>query len=359
MSSKSKPASYRPSESTPSEAMRTDSPGEPELAPPRPGPSIEGISSYELHNGLRVLLFPDATKSTVTVNITYFVGSRHEGYGESGMAHLLEHMVFKGTPTRDNIWALLENHGAFFNGTTWVDRTNYYEVLPASTENLEFALALEADRMVNSKISGDDLRKEFSVVRNEFEMGESYPLHILEERMFSAAYLWHNYGKSTIGSRSDIERVPVENLRAFYRQYYQPDNAMLVVAGRFDSAETLGLIQRYFGTIPRPARVLPATHTVEPPQDGERTVVLRRSGDVSAVGVMYHGLPGSHPLFVAEEALVDVLTAEPSGRLYRALVESGMARPGVRFGLSLGRTGGRSSSSPRCGPTSRWSRSAT
>jgi zinc protease len=294
-------------------------------AAPRKVVTIEGITEYVLDNGFRVLLFPDPTKPTVTVNITYFVGSRHEGYGETGMAHLLEHMVFKGTPTHDDVWRALEDHGAFFNGTTWVDRTNYFETLPATPENLEFALALEADRMVHSKIASEDLAKEFSVVRNEFELGENYPVNVLQERMYSAAYLWHNYGKSTIGSRSDIERVPVGSLRAFYERYYQPDNAMLVVAGKFEPAQAVELIQRNFGPIPRPERKLTPTYTVEPVQDGERTVILRRTGDVGAVGILYHGVSGADDGFVAEEAIVDILTHEPAGRLYRALVEKGMA----------------------------------
>jgi zinc protease len=287
--------------------------------------TVEGITEYRLANGMRVLLFPDPSQETVTVNVTYFVGSRHEGYGETGMAHLLEHMVFKGTPTYDDIWALLQDHGASFNGTTWVDRTNYYETLPASDENLEFALRMEADRMVNSKIAEEDLKSEFSVVRNEFEMRENDPVSILTERMFSAAFLWHNYGKSTIGSRSDIERVPIDNLRAFYRKYYQPDNSMLVVAGKFDPDKTLELVNQTFGTIPRPERKLSPTHTVEPVQDGERHVTLRRVGDVAVVGALYHTVPGSHVEFAPTEALVHLLTDEPSGRLYRALVETGLA----------------------------------
>src|SRR5688572_21267447 len=168
--------------------------------PPVKVTSVEGITEYRLDNGLKVLLYPDTSKATVTVNITYFVGSRHEGYGETGMAHLLEHMLFKGTPRHPDIWKLMQDHGAGskFNGTTWLDRTNYYEELPASDKNLEFALALEADRMLNSRVSAEDLAKEFSVVRNEFEMNESNPSSVLEEKMFAAAFQWHNYGKSTI-----------------------------------------------------------------------------------------------------------------------------------------------------------------
>ena len=174
--------------------------------------SVEGITEYALNNGLRVLLFPDQSKPTITVNITYFVGSRHEAYGETGMAHLLEHLVFKGTPNHPDIPQELTEHGASPNGTTWYDRTNYFETFGATDENLEWALDLEADRMVNSYISGDDLESEMTVVRNEMEMGENSPFGILMERTMSTMYLWHNYGNSTIGARSDVEDVPIERL---------------------------------------------------------------------------------------------------------------------------------------------------
>ena len=287
--------------------------------------SVEGITEYRLANGLKVLLYPDQSKPTLTVNITFFVGSRHEGYGETGMAHLLEHMVFKGTTRHKDIWKLLQDRGAQFNGTTWYDRTNYYEELPATPDNLEFAIGLEADRMVNSRIAKEDLAKEFSVVRNEFEMGENNPAGVLEEKIFSAAFQWHNYGKTTIGSRSDIEKVPVENLKEFYRKHYQPDNAMLIVAGKFDEAKALDLVQRHFGVIPRPSRRLSPTWTEEPVQDGERQVILRRTGDVAVVAALYHGVAGADPEWIASDAIADVLTSKPAGRLYKALVEKGLA----------------------------------
>jgi len=287
--------------------------------------TVEGITEYGLPNGLRVLLFPDDSKATVTVNVTYFVGSRHEGYGESGMAHLLEHMLFKGTSKHQNPWKELKDHGAIFNGSTWVDRTNFVETLPAEGGHLEWAIEMEADRMINSRISNDDLSKEWPVVLNELEMSENDPPAILEQRMYASAYEWHNYGKSTIGPRSDIERVPVDNLRAFYRRFYQPDNAMLVVAGKFDVQQTLELIAKTFGALPRPTRSLSATYTREPPQDGEHQVVLRRTGDVQVVGLMYHGVSAADADHVAEEAIVHLLTAQPSGRLYKALVEKGLA----------------------------------
>jgi zinc protease len=289
---------------------------------PRKVASVEGITEYRLENGLRVLLFPDPTRPKVTVNLTVLVGSRHEGYGETGMAHLLEHMVFKGTPTHPDIPGVMKERGAQFNGSTWVDRTNYFETLPATDQNLEFAVKLEADRMMNSPIKAEDLATEFSVVRNEFESGENSPERVLAQRMTAVAYEWHNYGKSTIGNRSDIERVPVDNLREFYRRFYQPDNAVLVVAGKFEETKALDYITKYFGAIPKPSRKLPETYTEEPPQDGERMVTLRRVGDVGLVGLLYHVPAASHAEFPAVEILGQILSSEPSGRLYKALVET-------------------------------------
>ena len=289
------------------------------------GPQVEGISEYRLANGLQILLLPDASSETVTVNMTYLVGSRNEGYGESGMAHLLEHMVFKGTPTRGDIKAELTSRGARFNGTTSLDRTNYFETLPASDANLDWALAMESDRMVNSRVARADLESEMTVVRNEFESGENSPSRILFERMAASAYSWHAYGRSVIGARSDIENVPIERLQAFYRLYYQPDNAVLVIAGRIDPARTLALAARHFAPIRKPARLLPRTYTVEPTQDGERSVTLRRTGDVQIVAAMFHILPGSHPDYAAAELLVSILSSQPSGRLHRRLVQTGLA----------------------------------
>ncbi len=303
-------------------------------AAPKKGVTIEGITEYRLENGLRVLLFPDESTPNVTVNLTVFVGSRHEGYGETGMAHLLEHMVFKGTPTHPDVPKALKDHGAEFNGTTWVDRTNYYETMSGTDANLEFGLKLEADRMVNSFVKREDLAKEMSVVRNEFEAGENNPSSILSQRMMAIAYEWHNYGKSTIGNRSDIERVPIDRLQAFYKKYYRPDNAMLVVAGKFDEKKAVEYVAKYFGTLKNPAGKLDNTYTEEPAQDGERNVTLRRVGDVGIVGAIYHIPAGAHEDFAALEVLNRILVSEPSGRLYQALVPTKKANSvgGVAFG---------------------------
>jgi zinc protease len=296
-----------------------------ERAAPQKVVTIEGITEYRLDNGLRVLLFPDQSRSTVTVNMTVLVGSRHEGYGEAGMAHLLEHMLFKGTPTHPNIPQALQDRGARFNGTTTADRTNYFETVPASDENLAFCIRLEADRLVHSPIRQADLDTEFTVVRNEFERSENAPIGVLSKRIAATAYEWHNYGKATLGNRSDIERVPVAHLRAFYQKYYQPDNVMLVVAGHFDAAQALGVIQQSFGVIPRPERQLDTTYTEEPPQDGERLVTLRRVGDVGAVGVAYHIPAGPHEDVAPLQVLANILSTPPSGRLHKLLVETKQA----------------------------------
>lgn len=286
---------------------------------------VEGISEYRLSNGTKVLLFPDPSKEVVTVNMTVFVGSRHEGYGEAGMAHLLEHMLFKGTPRHPEVPKVLQDRGANFNGTTWMDRTNYYETLPASEDNLEFAIQLEADRLVNSTIKGEDLESEMTVVRNEFERGENSPMRVLMQRIQSTAFDWHNYGQSTIGNRSDIERVPVVKLRKFYRKFYRPDNVMVIVAGKFDPDNALDLIEEHFGALPSPATPIDDTYTTEPAQDGERTVVVRRVADIQLAGAAYHIPPGSHPDYPAMRALTYILGDEPSGRLYKEMVETNIA----------------------------------
>jgi zinc protease len=283
---------------------------------------VEGITEYSLPNGLHLLLFPDASQPKVTVNIIYLVGSRFEGYGETGMAHLLEHMNFIQTRTRDNIKKEITDHGAQFNGNTDYDRTSYFETVNSTDENLQWALELEADRMINTRIEKALLDKEMTVVRNEFEMGENDPGNILSERVMESAYIWHAYGHPVIGSKSDIEKVPIENLAAFYKKYYQPDNALLLVAGKFDQAKALAWIVEDFGKIPRPDRKLEATYTVEPAQDGERSVTLRRVGDTQYVMALYHTPAATHPDNAAVHVLAGVLGDTPSGRLYKALVDN-------------------------------------
>ena len=295
-------------------------------APYEKGVTIEGITEYRLKNGCKFLLFPDPASSKVTVNMTVLVGSRHEGYGETGMAHLLEHMLFKGSSNFPHIDKEMQKHGADYNGTTWTDRTNYYEPMPATDENLEFGIKLEADRLINSFIRREDLLKEMTVVRNEFEMGENNPEYILSQRMAAVAYEWHNYGKSTIGNRSDIERVPIESLQEFYKKFYQPDNIVVIVAGKFDERKAIKLHAEAIRQPGAPAAGAAArTYTEEPAQDGERVVILRRVGKVAATGAVYHVPAAAHPDHPVIEVLSSILGDHPSGRLYKGLVEKKLA----------------------------------
>src|SRR5260370_27056410 len=297
--------------------------------------SVEGISEYRLANGLRVLLVPDPSKQTMTVIMPCLVGSGVEDYGETGMAHLLEHMVFKGSPKHRNIPQELTSHGARPNGSTSYDRTNYFETFAATDENLNWAFDLESDRMVNSFIAKKDLDSEMTVVRNEYEAGENSPFNVLLERLIATSYVWHNYGKATLGARSDIENVPIERLQAFYHRYYQPDDAVLTVAGKFDEVKTLALIDKYFSPIPRPTRTLQQIYTIEPTQDGERAITLRRAGDSQLGQALYHVTTASHTDFAAVNILAQVLGDTPSGRLPKALVETKKASSTFGFNFEL------------------------
>ncbi len=298
------------------------------------GPTVEGITEYKLPNGLRVVLFPDASKATATVNMTYLVGSRQENYGETGMAHLLEHLLFKGSKNYPDPSKEFTTRGFRMNGSTWLDRTNYFVSFSATEDNLEWALAWSADAMRNSFIAQKDLDSEMSVVRNEYEMGENSPSGVMMKRLQSMIYDWHNYGKSTIGNRSDIENVKIENLQNFYHRYYRPDNAVLTVSGKFDVQKTLDLIAEDFGKIENPKEALPQEWTVEPTADGERNFLIRRRGEAQLVAVAYRIPSGLHPDIYAVETAVDVLSDMPNGRLYESLVKPGLATQ--VFGYAVG-----------------------
>jgi zinc protease len=285
--------------------------------------SIEGVTEYAFPNGLHVLLFPDNSKPKITVNVVYLVGSRNEAYGETGMAHLLEHMTFKSAKSGRELFKDLTDRAAGnFNGQTSYDQTMYFETFNASDDNLRWALGLEEDRMVNMTMQKKDLDTEMTVVRNEMESGENSPINVLDERVMAAAYNFHNYGKTVIGARTDVERVPVENLAVFYRKYYQPDDADLIIAGQFDESKALAMVAETIGSIPKPQRVLTQPYTVEPTQEGERSVMLRRVGNVQAIMAAYHIPAALHPDMAPLEVMAQVLGAPETGRLYKALVDT-------------------------------------
>ncbi|TMH12948.1 MAG: insulinase family protein [Betaproteobacteria bacterium] len=309
--------------------------------------SVEGIAEYRLANGLQVLLIPDDSKPTTTVNLTVHVGSRQEDYGETGMAHLLEHMMFKGTPAHRNVWAEFEKRGLRANGSTSFDRTNYTASFSADKENLDWYIGWLADALVNSFIARKDLDTEMTVVRNEMESGENSAERTLYKKTLAVMFDWHNYGKDTIGARSDVENVDIPRLQAFYRMYYQPDNATLVVSGKFDPAVVLTEVARSFGKIKKPTRKLPEFYTLDPAQDGERSVTLRRVGGVPILFAGYHIPPAADPDYASIELIALVMGDTPSGRLHKRLTEKqlaagtfafseGMAEPGFMiFGAQL------------------------
>jgi zinc protease len=298
--------------------------------------SIEGIDEFVYSNGLDVLLIPDSSKPKVTVNVVYKVGSRNEGYGETGMAHLLEHMLFKSSTSGREIFKELTNKSAgAFNGTTSYDQTMYYESFPASVETLKWALELETDRMVNMTMKGQDLVTEMPVVRNEMEAGENEPGEVLEKRVLAAAFNFHSYGKSVIGNRSDVERVPIANLAAFYHKYYQPDNAVLIVAGNFDESKALELAATTLGALPKPTRVLSQPYTEEPTQEGERFVKLERIGDQQLIQIVYHIPAALSPEMAPIEVLAQVVGAPQTGRLYKELVDQKKAVQGEAYAEAM------------------------
>lgn len=316
--------------------------GAPSLALGQPLPagmtkvtSVEGIDEYRLANGLQVLLIQDDSKPTTTVNVTYRVGSKHENYGETGMAHLLEHLLFKGSPGHSTVWAEFTKRGLRANGSTGSDRTNYFASFSANEENLQWYLGWQADAMVNSFIARKDLDTEMTVVRNEMERGENDAGRILFERVMSTAYQWHNYGKSTIGARTDVEGVNIERLQQFYRTYYRPANATVIVTGKFDPAKVRQWIGESFGPLQNPKTALPALYTLDPAQDGEKSITVRRVGGSPSLYALYHVPPGAHPDFAAISVLNLVLGDTPSGRLHTRIVDKQLAASAFGFSQAL------------------------
>ncbi|MDH4393683.1 MAG: insulinase family protein, partial [Aquabacterium sp.] len=219
------------------------------------------------------------------------------------------------------------------------DRTNYFASFSANDDNLRSYLAWQADAMVNSLIARSDLDTEMTVVRNEMESGENNPVRATLQQTLATMYQWHNYGKTPIGARADVENVDIPRLQAFYRLHYQPDNATLVVAGKFDPAQVLAWVAQSFGPIPRPARVLPPTYTVDPAQNGERTVTVRRKGGAPFLLAAFHGVPAAHPDFAATDALAAMLGNAPSGRLHKRLVETRLAASSFGFSWTVAEPG--------------------
>ncbi|NOZ75381.1 MAG: insulinase family protein, partial [FCB group bacterium] len=291
--------------------------------------SSGGIDEYRLKsNDLSVLLMEDHSAPVVTFMVTYHVGSRNEAVGYTGSTHILEHMMFKGSTNfnKENgkpIWTVLQDVGAQINATTWMDRTNYFELLPS--EHLERAVAIEADRMRNAFIRDEDRQPEMTVVRNEFERGENSPYQALDKLIWSTAYQAHPYHHSTIGWRSDIENVPTERLKQFYDTFYWPNNATVTIIGDFQKDDAFELIRKYFGQYPRSPKEIPVMYTTEPKQEGPRRVIIRRTGEAGIIGIAHKVPEGTSEDMYALQVLSRILNGGKSSRFYRKIVDKGLA----------------------------------
>lgn len=294
------------------------------------------IKESHLDNGLMVLLNPVRTAPVATFWAWYRVGSRNEVPGITGISHWVEHMMFKGTPTfkKGEIMHLVNRNGGVDNAFTWTDFTAYFETLPS--DRIDLALRIESDRMVNSLFDPDEVASERTVIISEREGAENEPRFWLSEEVQAAAFKVHPYHHDTIGWKTDLETMTRDDLYNHYQTYYVPNNAVLVAIGDFDADEMWKKIENAFGAIPR-GREVPQVKSVEPPQEGERRVQLRRPGATSYFHAAYHAPKASDPDFFPVFVLAGVLSGVGSmsfsghgspgrsSRLYRALVETELA----------------------------------
>ncbi|MFO1408378.1 MAG: pitrilysin family protein [Steroidobacteraceae bacterium] len=291
--------------------------------------TVGAISEYTLEsNGLTVLVMPDHSAPVVTFMVTYRVGSRNEVTGTTGATHLLEHLMFKGSPAYNDakgnsVKQYLETVGGMYNATTWYDRTNYYAVVPKDA--LEGYVAIEADRMRNLSLDEKDREREMTVVRNEYERGENDPQEALDKAIFAAAYIAHPYHHNTIGWLSDIENVPIWKLREFYDTFYWPDNATVTVIGDVEPAAALALVKKYYAACPRSPKPIPQVYTVEPEQQGPRRVTVNRAGEIGVVGISWKSPSGRDADYPALDVLATILGNGKTSRFYRALTDRNLA----------------------------------
>ena len=301
------------------------------------------VSSYVMDtNGLEVLLLQQELAPVVVFMVTYKVGSRNESMGETGATHFLEHLMFKGTDRFNkeagtSVFSELQQYGARVNATTWMDRTNYYTLLPS--DRLEKVIEIEADRMRGARLSAEDVASERTVILNEHDRGESEPSRKLYQSVWSSAFVAHSYRHPTIGWRSDIETLSAESLRSFYDTYYWPDNATVSVIGSFDPAAALELVLKHFGPISRSPAIFPDIATAEADQQGERRTTVRMVGEPASLIVAYRSVRALDPMAAALDILAVILGNGKTSRLQRSLVDSGMS-VGLSVSASLHRDPG-------------------
>ena len=299
----------------------------------------DGIECYRLTtNDLRVLLLPQEGASVATSMVTYHVGSRNERTGHTGATHMLEHLMFKGTErfhkrSGTSIFETLQRVGAKVNASTWVDRTNYYEMLP--TEHLPLALDIEADRMRGALIDPADVEDERTVILNELDRNQNDPVSRLFDEVWAAAFTAHPYHHPTIGWRSDIESMTAEDLRTYYDTYYWPNNATVSVIGRFDRRNVLNEIADHFGRLDAAEHDIPQVTTEEPEQTGRRRVTVRQDGQLGAVLMGYKSTPATEPDADALDLLARILAAGKGSRLFQRCTDRGLTSDvfGINFRL--------------------------
>jgi zinc protease len=292
-----------------------------------------------LDNGLTVLVQEEHTAPLASVWCWYKVGSKDERAGLTGVSHWVEHMNFKGTTNipRDQVKGIIEQFGGSWNGYTWIDQTTYLET--ASKDALDRMLFIEAERMANGLYHPDDCESERTVILSELHGGENDPDQFLDQEVIATAFKAHPYRHPTIGWLSDLEAMTRDDLYGYYRRYYVPNNASLVIVGDVDTDEVLRRAEQHFGKIPRGA-LPPRQPTIEPEQTGERRVTIRKPGTTAYLKVAYHSPAIDDPKFYALLVLDAALTGayglnlwssfrlpppQRSTRLYRALVGKGLA----------------------------------
>lgn len=292
---------------------------------------LDGVEEFRLKkNGLTVLLAEQHLAPVVAVLMVYRIGSRNEAVGYTGSTHFLEHMMFKGTRLHDPLKGtglddVLKPIGGINNGTTAQDRTTYWEVVPKA--NLDLCIELEADRMRGLLLRDSDRQQEMTVVRNELERGEDDPDSLLMDDLFAIGFKEHPYHHPVIGWRSDVENVPTTRLKKFYDDFYWPQNATLIISGDFDKKDALERIGKRFNRIGRAPHAMPNVYTTEPPQEGERRFLVERGQDVPRLIIGYHTPAANNKDTYALEVMQSIMGSKgkPSGRLYKALIEKGIA----------------------------------
>ena len=304
--------------------------------------SVAGTSPVHEHvldNGLKILIKEVHTAPLVSVWCWYRVGSKDENPGLTGVSHWVEHMNFKGTTNipRDQVKGIIEQFGGFWNGYTWLDQTTYVET--ATRDALDRMLFIESERMASCLYHPEDCDSERTVIISELQGGENDPDQLLDQELTAVAFKAHSYRHPTIGWLSDLQTMTREDLYGYYRRYYVPNNATLVIVGDVDTADALRRATEHFGGI-APGPAVHRAPTKEPDQLGERRVTVSREGTTAYLKLAYHapalGEPDFFPLLMLDAALTGAKglnlwasfrTASPqrSSRLYRALVEKGLA----------------------------------